>query len=98
MSKVFQIDHLARLSNLKLSQKEKQKYGAQIAGILAYVESLQSVKTDRGRIIGQIAGLKNVWRDDTLQWSLPDKDILANAKNIHSGNFQVKAMLENKDN
>lgn len=98
MSKGFQIDHLARLSNLKFSQKEKQKYSAQIASILAYMESLQSVKTDRGRIIGQIAGLKNVWRDDTPQYSLSDKDILANASSVHSGNFQVKAMLENKDN
>ena len=98
MSSKFPIDHLANLSYLKLSQKEEKKYTSQIADILKYVENLQGAQTDNVKIIGQIVGLKNIWREDVAKESLPVKDTLGNAKNTHSNFFKVGAMLENKDN
>ncbi|NCN24863.1 Asp-tRNA(Asn)/Glu-tRNA(Gln) amidotransferase GatCAB subunit C [Candidatus Berkelbacteria bacterium CG_4_9_14_3_um_filter_39_23] len=98
MSKKFQIDHLANLSNLKLRQKEEKKYTSQIVKILEYIESLHNAQTDNRKIIGQIIGLKNVWRKDTVRESLPVKYVLDNAKNTHSNFFKVGAIFENRDN
>lgn len=39
-------DHLANLAKLSLSEKEKKRFEADLAGILAYVDQLQEVETN----------------------------------------------------
>jgi aspartyl-tRNA(Asn)/glutamyl-tRNA(Gln) amidotransferase subunit C len=40
------IDHLAKLSRLELSQEEKEKFGSQLPKIIEFVEELQGADTE----------------------------------------------------
>ncbi|MFA7662669.1 MAG: Asp-tRNA(Asn)/Glu-tRNA(Gln) amidotransferase subunit GatC [Patescibacteria group bacterium] len=62
-----QIDHLAKLSRLELSVKDQTKFVKNLNDILGYVEQLNQVDTKEITTTTQIAGLKNVWRDDVVE-------------------------------
>lgn len=46
MLDIKEIDHLAKLAKIKLTNEEKQRFALEISSILEYVEKLQAVKTD----------------------------------------------------
>ncbi len=58
-----EIEHLAKLSRLSLSQEELERFGAQLSSVLDYVGQLQKIDT-AGIASGHITGLENVWRSD----------------------------------
>lgn len=57
--------HLAHLSKLELSDKEVESLSTDMTNILSHVEQLEELNTDGIEPTYQVAGLKNVWRDDT---------------------------------
>lgn len=62
-----EINHLAELARLELSDKEKQMFGEQLSSILEYLEKLQAVDTNNIPPTAQVTGLQNVWRDDEVK-------------------------------
>ena len=61
-----QIEHLANLAKIGLTEEEKEKYSEQISSILDYVEKLNEVDTSSVEPVSQITGLKNVTRKDEV--------------------------------
>ena len=63
------IDHIAQLAKLDLSEDEKEKFSHQLGDILAYVNQLQAVDTSGVEITAQVSGLTDVCRvDDIKPW------------------------------
>lgn len=62
-----EIDHLANLARLGLSQKEKEVLRKELASILAYVNKLQEVDTKNIEPTAQVTGLVNVMREDEVK-------------------------------
>lgn len=90
------INHLAKLANLPLSEKEKKKFEKQLGETLDYVKSLEEIGTKNIEGTSQITGLENVTRQDEASPSLSQDEVLKNAKSTHNGFFKVKAILENE--
>lgn len=44
---IQEVEHLAKLSKLKLSSEEKEKYRRELSAILKYVEKLQQVEVPK---------------------------------------------------
>lgn len=88
-----QVEHVAKLSRLELSEKELEKYTREFSEILGYVEKLNSVDTKDVEAINQISGLENISRDDSIQKSLSVEEILSNAPEKQDGFFKVKKVL-----
>jgi len=61
-----EIEHIALLARLGLTEEEKEKYAQQLSSILDYVELLKEVKTDGVEPTAQVTGLENVMRDDAI--------------------------------
>lgn len=59
-----QVEHIAKLARLKLSEAEIAKFQTQLSGILDYVEQLNEVGTDNVEPTAQVTGLTNVTRED----------------------------------
>lgn len=59
-----EIEHIARLARLGLSEAEKEKYSKELSGILDYMDKLNKADTENVEPISQITGLENVFRKD----------------------------------
>lgn len=66
MSKIDkkQVEHIAKLARIKLSDEEKEKFSKELSQILDYFETLKKVETKNVLPISQVTGIKNVLRED----------------------------------
>lgn len=88
------IDHVAKLANLTLTEKEKKDFESQLQDILEYISKLGELNTKSQEPIGHITGLKNITRQDTPQPSISQEDALKNGSKTYNGFFEVDAIFE----
>lgn len=62
-----EIDHLALLTRIGLSEEEKEKFGEQISSILEYVSKLNEIDTSDAPPTHQPGGAQNVARSDAVK-------------------------------
>jgi aspartyl-tRNA(Asn)/glutamyl-tRNA(Gln) amidotransferase subunit C len=60
------VQHLAQLSSLQLTDSEIDSLQTDIGNILGYIEQLGELSTDGVTPTYQVTDLENVWRDDTV--------------------------------
>lgn len=60
------VQHLAQLSSLQLSNEEADSLTTDIENILEYVKQLGELNTDGITPTYQVTDLENVWRDDAV--------------------------------
>jgi aspartyl-tRNA(Asn)/glutamyl-tRNA(Gln) amidotransferase subunit C len=89
-----EVDHVAELAQLALSDSEKERFREQLSSILAYAERLQELNTDAISPTATVLPLQNVMRADEVQPSLPVADVLANAPAAEENWFRVPLILE----
>lgn len=89
-----QVEHIAELAKLKLTDEEIQRYGEQLAAILDHFATLAELDTDAIPPTASVLPLQNVMRDDVAEQNLTRDDILANAPDTEAGQFRVKAILD----
>jgi aspartyl-tRNA(Asn)/glutamyl-tRNA(Gln) amidotransferase subunit C len=89
-----EVDHIADLARLGLSEEEKDIFAAQLSAILDYFQVLQQLDTETVVPTTTAIPSQNVMRDDVAEPSLPREDILANAPNAVDTFFRVRAILD----
>lgn len=89
-----QVEHVAYLARLGLSEAEKDRLTEQLSGILEHVERLNQVDTDHISPTAMVIPLENVMRDDEARPSRSLEDVLANAPRREGAFFRVRAILE----
>ncbi len=91
------IQHIANLARLELTQTEEKKYGEQLSAILDYVEQLQEVDVNNVEATAQVTGLANVLREDKVKdWDEQERDTaLKQAPDMVDGQYKVKRVLNN---
>jgi aspartyl-tRNA(Asn)/glutamyl-tRNA(Gln) amidotransferase subunit C len=92
-----EIQHLADLARLKISNQEIKKYTKELSAILDYVTQLNSVKTDKISPTAQVIESENVFRNDLvdLDYTKQTKDrIIKNALEKQDNLFKVKTVFE----
>ena len=60
------VQHLAQLSSLQLSEDELDSLKVDIENILGYVQQLSELNTEGVEPTYQVTDLENVWRDDSV--------------------------------
>jgi aspartyl-tRNA(Asn)/glutamyl-tRNA(Gln) amidotransferase subunit C len=91
-----QVEHVAQLAQLALSEEEKERFRDQLSSILAYAERLQQLDTSSIAPTATVLPLENVMREDEPQPSLPLGDVLANAPAAEENCFRVPVILESE--
>ncbi len=92
----FDVNHVAKLANLTLSDDEKKKFEAQLEETVEYIKGLDEVDTNGVEPTSQVTGLENVTREDEIKPSLTQAQALSNAKSTYNGFFKVKGILNNE--
>lgn len=89
-----QIDYVAHLARIELTDEERTLFGSQLAGVLDYVEKLNELNTETVPPTAHVMGLSNVFRDDVARPSPPREVMLANAPQQACGCFLVPKILD----
>ena len=88
------INQVANLARLNLTDGEKNLYGEQLSNILEYADELQKLNTDKIRPTSHAIPMKNVLREDKVVPCKNSKDILKNAPEEEDNMFKVPRILE----
>jgi len=89
-----EVEHVAHLSRLALSEGELEKFASQLDAILAYVAKLNELDTEGVEpMVHGIEGQEPV-RQDVVGESLPCKEALQNAPDSADGCFRVPRIIE----
>ncbi|MFX1485703.1 MAG: Asp-tRNA(Asn)/Glu-tRNA(Gln) amidotransferase subunit GatC [Promethearchaeota archaeon] len=74
-----QVEHIAWLARIKLTEEQKHLFTAQFNDILEYFREIDEVDTSDVEPTYHVTGSKNVYRDDTPKECLPVEAALMNA-------------------
>ena len=88
------VEHVARLARLALTDAELEKMRDQLNGILAYIEKLNALETEGVEPTSHAVPLVNVMRDDEPGPCLPRDEALANAPERAGEFFRVPRIIE----
>ncbi|XID95896.1 Asp-tRNA(Asn)/Glu-tRNA(Gln) amidotransferase subunit GatC [Paenibacillaceae bacterium WGS1546] len=88
------VEHVANLARLELSDEEKEQFAGQLNAILKYAEKLNELDTDGVEPTSHVLSLTNVMREDEARPSWPIEKVLLNAPEEEDGQFKVPAVLE----
>jgi len=89
-----EIEHIALLARLSLSEEEKDLFGTQLSSILDYMEKLNELDTMDIELTSHVLSLSNVMRDDIPALSIPREDALMNAPAHTEKFYRVPKIIE----
>ncbi|MDH7488719.1 MAG: Asp-tRNA(Asn)/Glu-tRNA(Gln) amidotransferase subunit GatC [Anaerolineae bacterium] len=89
-----QVEHIAELAKLALTDEEKERYRLQLSAILEYADMLQRLDLDGVPPMSHAVALTNITRPDEPAASSPRDEILANAPDHKDGLIRVRPILE----
>jgi len=90
---IEQVQHIADLARLKLTEAEIQRYTEQLSDILDYVAHLEELNTDHIPPTASVLDMSLRLREDQARPGLPQEDTLGNAAETQDGQFKVPPVL-----
>ena len=91
-----QVEHVAKLARLEVSEDEKAMFARQLSAILTYMDQLKEVDTEGVEPTATVLPTENVFREDEVTPSLTQEQALANAPDQSEGFFRVPKILEDR--
>lgn len=89
------VEHIANLARIDLTEEEKEKMGKELSAILDFVGKLNEANTKDIKPMTGGTDLTNVTRDDKEQKPLGDAESLVGASPMKEKGFvEVKAVFE----
>ncbi len=94
MAVEIDIDHVARLARLRLTDEEKARFSRQLALILEHAAKVGEVAAADVPPTSHPVPRANVYRQDEPRDSLTQEEALANAPQPEDGRFRVPRIVE----
>lgn len=88
------VDYVAKLARLKLTEEEKKEFSKQFEDILKYINKLKELDVTDVEPTFHAIEIKNVFREDEVKPSDMAEDILSNAPEREGSFFKVKKVIE----
>jgi aspartyl-tRNA(Asn)/glutamyl-tRNA(Gln) amidotransferase subunit C len=90
-----EVEAVAELAKLELTEDEIELYAAHLSEILDYMDKLNEVDTSSVPPTASVLPIQNVLRDDTVGKTLQEDDVVRNASDAEANQFRVSAVLDN---
>ena len=87
------IEHLAKLSRLKLTDAEKEKFSNQMGTIIEYIEKLSELDTENVEPTANVLGLSNVFREDVVTEPLTNQVPINDSPAHSKGHYEVPKII-----
>jgi len=88
------VEYVAKLARLKLSETEKEAHAEQLNKILGYMDKLNQLDTTHIKPTSHVVEMQNVFREDTFNLSIPIDNALQNAPDKKDNFFRVPKVIE----
>ncbi len=89
-----EVEHIAALARLELTEEEKARYREQLSAILDYAARLQTLDTSHIPPTSTVLAKRSVLRKDVAEQGLSAEEILRNAPSAEQNQFRVPPVLE----
>jgi len=89
MITIKDVEHVAKLARLELTEEEKELYTKQLGDVLKYVDQMNEVDTSNVRPMTQVIDFVNVMREDEVRYDVSKEELMANAPEEENGFFKV---------
>ncbi|HEY4688134.1 MAG TPA: Asp-tRNA(Asn)/Glu-tRNA(Gln) amidotransferase subunit GatC [Anaerolineae bacterium] len=89
-----EVEHIAELAKLALTEDEKARFQEQLSDILEHFQQLQALDTSAIPPTATVLPLRGVMRDDVVTPSTPTPVVLSNAPQATDDSFEVQAVLD----
>lgn len=88
------IEYIANLSRIELSDHEKEMFIHQLSDILSYIEKLNELNTKDIKPMAYSINTTNAFREDKLEPPISREDALINAPSTMGVFFKVPKVIE----
>jgi aspartyl-tRNA(Asn)/glutamyl-tRNA(Gln) amidotransferase subunit C len=89
-----EVEHIAKLARLELTDEQKARYREQLEAILDHVAKLQELDTTDVPPTASVSVAQLPLRADESRPSLPKDELLKNAPKQADGQFQIPPVFE----
>ncbi len=87
------VEYVAWLARLELSEEEKERFTRQLGQVLEHAEKIRSLDTEDVEPTAHAIPLKNVMRPDEVRPCLSQEEALSNAPRTQGGYFVVPRII-----
>jgi aspartyl-tRNA(Asn)/glutamyl-tRNA(Gln) amidotransferase subunit C len=88
------IEHVALLARLKLTESEKELFSRQVGSVIEYIDQLNELDTTDVEPTAHILSIKNILREDKLSVSIPKDKAMLNAPDKDGSFYRVPKIIE----
>lgn len=89
MITIQDVEHVAKLARLDLTEEEKVKFSKQLGDVLKYVEQMNEVDTTNVEPLSHVVDFNNVMREDEIHYDCSKEELMMNAPEEENGFFKV---------
>ncbi len=88
------VEYVAKLARLEVTEAEKEKFTAQLNDILLYIDQLNELDTKGVAPMSHAIAVTNAFREDKIVESLGTQKALANAPDARGEFFRVPKVID----
>ncbi len=88
------VEYVARLARLEITDKETEKFTAQLNDILGYIDKLNELNTEGVAPMTHAIAVTNAFREDKIVNSIGTENALANAPDGRGEFFRVPKVID----
>ena len=89
MITIQDVEHVAKLARLDLTEEEKVKFSKQLGDVLKYVEQMNEVDTSNVEPLSHVVDFNNVMREVEIHYDCSKEELMMNAPEEENGFFKV---------
>ena len=89
MITIKDVEHVAKLARLELTEEEKEKFTGQLGAVLEYVNQMNEVDTSNVEPMAHAIDFSNVMREDKVYYEQTKEELMSNAPCEENGFFRV---------
>ena len=89
MISIKDVEHVAKLARLELTEEEKEKFTKQLGAILEYAQQMNEIDTTGVEPMAHAIPVVNVMCEDVPEYRQTKEELMANAPVKENGFFRV---------
>ena len=89
-----EVEYVAHLARLEITDAEKEKFTAQLNDILLYIDKLNELDTKGVDPMSHAIAVTNAFREDQVKDSIGTENSLANAPDARGEFFRVPKVID----
>ncbi len=89
-----EVEYVAHLARLEITDGEKEKFTAQLNNILLYIDKLNELETKGVEPMSHAIAVTNAFREDKIKDSIGTDNSLANAPDARGEFFRVPKVID----